>query len=79
MLTYQILPTDFARKTSCDAIIILENHKLGDCSFDPTDNQLLENLQFISGHIVELAVATLDDILLSISTINIVNKKVNRH
>lgn len=64
----QILPADFARKHHVMPLLFLENHKLVIAVFDPTDNQLLENLQFISGHIVELAVATLDDILLSIST-----------
>jgi type IV pilus assembly protein PilB len=35
---------------------------------DPTNNQILENLQFITGKRIELAVATQEDILLAIAT-----------
>ena len=64
----QQIPASFARKYNIIPLIFLENNKLVVAVFDPTNNQLLENLQFITGHVVEFAVATHDDISLAIST-----------
>lgn len=62
------VPANFARKYSVIPLLFLDNKKLVVAVANPTDNQLLDNLQFITGEAVELAVATEDEILLAIST-----------
>ncbi|MBK9186361.1 MAG: type II/IV secretion system protein [Moraxellaceae bacterium] len=63
----QLIPVSFARKNTLIPIM-LENKHLVVAVADPTNNQILENLQFITGKNIELAVAMQEDILLAIAT-----------
>lgn len=63
----QLIPVSFARKNTLIPIMLEDKHIVVAVA-DPTNNQLFENLQFITGKNVELAVAMEEDILLAIAT-----------
>jgi type IV pilus assembly protein PilB len=63
----QLIPVSFARKHTLIPIMLEDKHIVVAVA-DPTNNQLFENLQFITGKNVELAVAMEEDILLAIAT-----------
>jgi type IV pilus assembly protein PilB len=63
----QLIPVSFARKNTLIPIMEEESYLVVAVA-DPTNNQILENLQFITGKRIELAVATQEDILLAIAT-----------
>lgn len=63
----QLIPVSFARKNTLIPIMQEDKH-LVIAVADPTNNQILENLQFITEKMIELAVATPEDILLAIAT-----------
>jgi type IV pilus assembly protein PilB len=63
----QLIPVSFARKNTLIPIMLEDKHLVVAVA-DPTNNQILENLQFITGKSIELAVAMQEDILLAIAT-----------
>ena len=63
----QLIPVAFARKNNLIPIMLEDSHLVVAVA-DPTNNQILESLQFITGKRIELAVAMQEDILLSIAT-----------